>query len=96
MKSWAFSKKDIGAEAFGGDDFAVVKVGAIEIGVVPDVGGLADSAAAVSVNFGEATVLGAVGVVVAEVPFAEHAGGVFFLEVLGEGDFVFAEHGAAP
>ena len=49
-----------------------------------------------TVNFGEAAVFGTVGVVVAEVPLAEHAGGIaIILEKLPEGDFIFAQHGAA-
>lgn len=90
-----FLEEDVGAEAFGGNDFSVVEVGAVEVGIVPEVGGLADAASAVAVDFFEAAIFGAVRVVIAEVPFSEHCGGVVFGEVLAEGDFVFANHGAA-
>ena len=90
-----FLEDDVGAEAFGRNDFPVVEVGAIEVRVIPEVGGLADATSAMAVDFFKAAVFGTVGKVVAEVPFPEHAGGVIFGEMLAEGDFVFANHGAA-
>ena len=65
-------KENVGAEALGGNDLAIVEVGTVEVGVVPDVGSLTHAAAAVAVDFFKAAVFGAVRVVVAEVPFAEH------------------------
>ena len=91
-----FVEEDIGAEAFGLHGLAVFEVGVIEVGVVPEVGRLADAAAAVDVGFLEAAVLRLVGEAVAEVPLAEDAGGVAGLaEVVGDGGFVGAEKGAA-
>ena len=89
-------EKHVGAKTLGGDDAAVVKITAVEVGVVPEIGRLADPAAAVIVDLGETAVLRAVGVVVAEVPLAEQAGGVAVgFEQLADGDLVFAQHGAA-
>ena len=66
-------KEHVAAKAFGSHNFAVVKVSAVKISVVPHVGGLADAAAAVTVDFGVAAVFGAIWVVVAQVPFTKHA-----------------------
>jgi len=77
-----FFEEDVGAEAFGGDDVAMVEIFAIEVGVVPEVGGLADAASAVAKDFFKAAVFWAVGVVIAEVPLSEHGGGVFFFKML--------------
>ena len=89
-------EEDVGAEPLGWDDAAVVEVSAIEVGVVPDIRGLADATATMAVDLGESAILGAVGVIVAQVPFAEHAGGVAgVFEDLADGDLVLAEHGAA-
>ena len=88
-------EEDVGAEAFCGDDLAIVEVGAIEVRVIPEVGSLAYAAAAVTVDFFKAAVFWPVGVVVTEVPFSEHGGGVVFFEMLADGDLVFADHGAA-
>ena len=87
-------EKDIGAEAFGGNDFSVVEVVSIKVRVIPEIGSLPHAATAVAVDFGEAAVFGAVGIVVAEVPLAEHAGGVVGGKMLADGDFVFADHRA--
>ena len=83
-------KKDIGAESFDGCGFTVVPVRAIEVGVVPVVRCLADAATSVAQDFGEAAVFGSVWIVIAEVPFAEHAGGVAgVFEDFPDGDFIF-------
>ena len=86
-------KENVSTEAFGFFDLAIVKVGTIEVGVIPDIGSLTDAASAVAVNFFKATVFRTVRVVVTEVPFAEHCGGVIFLKMLAEGDFIFTDHG---
>ena len=92
----AFAEEDVGAEAFGGDNLSIVEVAAIEVGVIPDVGGLADTTATVAVNFGEATVFGTVRKDVAEVPLSEHPGGIAVVfEHLSDGHLIGAQHGAA-
>lgn len=48
-----------------------------------------------AIDFGEAAVFRAVGIVVAKVPLAEHAGGVFGREMLTESHFIFTNHGAS-
>jgi len=73
-----------------------VEVGIVEVGVLPVVGCQANAASAVAKNFGEATVLGAEGVVVTEMPLAEHAGVVaVVLEDLPDCDFIETQHGAS-
>ena len=91
----SLAEENVGAESFGGYDFAIVEIVAIEVGIIPEVGGLTDAASTVPINFFKAAVLGTVGVVIAEVPFPKHGGGIVIGEVLAEGDFVFADHGAA-
>jgi len=60
---------------------------AVKVGIVPEVRGLADSATAVPVDLGKAAILRAVWVVIAKVPFAEHAGLVAVVfEELADGD----------
>ena len=71
------TEENVCAEALGGNDFSVMKVVSIKVGVVPEIGCLANAAAAVAIDFGEAAIFGAVGVVVAEVPLSEHSRGVF-------------------
>ena len=66
-------KKHIGAKALRLNDLLVVKVAAVEIGVVPDVGRLPHATSAVTIHFVEATILRAIGVVVSHMPLAEHA-----------------------
>ncbi len=57
-------EKDVRAESLRSNNFSVVKVGAIEVGIVPHVGCLSDSATTMAIDFGKATVFGAIGVVV--------------------------------
>ena len=67
----------------------VVEVRAVEAGVVPEVGRLAHSTAAVAHHLAEAAVLGPKRVVVAHVPLAEHSGGAAGVkEDLAHGEFV--------
>ena len=67
---------DIGAVAGMADGVTVVEVGVVEIVVAPEIGGLSNAAAAVGDYGLEAAVEGAVGIVVSQMPFAEHAGAV--------------------
>src|SRR5882724_3013946 len=74
-------EEHIGAIAFGFDERAVVQNDGIEILVVRRVAaaariGLADAAGAVNEDFVEAALVRLIGGFVAEVPFAEDAGGV--------------------
>ena len=85
-------KENVGAEAFGFFDLTIVKVGSIEVGVIPNIGSLTNAASTVAVNFLKATVFRTVRVVVTEMPFAEHGGGVVLLEMLTEGDFILTDH----
>ena len=88
-------EKHIGAKALRLNDLLVVKVAAVEIGVVPDVGRLTNPAAAMPIHFVEATILRAIGVVVSHMPLAEHAGLVtVVLQHLPDGHLVGPQHGA--
>ena len=74
-------KKDIGAEAGGFRERAVVADDGIEVGVAGDIAagagiGLADAAAAVDEDLVEAAGAGLIGGFVAEMPFPKNAGGV--------------------
>ncbi len=89
-------EKDVGAEPGRRLGLGVVEVGAVKVGVVPKIRRLAHAAAAVAQHLIEPAIFGPEGVVVAQVPFAEHPGHVAaVLEVLGQGHLVFADHGAA-
>ena len=74
----------------------VVEVGSVEVGVVPVVGSLAHASAAVAHYLAEAAVFRPEGVVVSQVPLAEHAGGVAgILEDLAHRDLTFRQEGAS-
>ena len=66
-------EEDVRAKALGPDDLAVMKIASVEVGVVPHVGGLSHSPATMAIDFLEATVLRAIGVIVPHMPFSEHA-----------------------
>ncbi len=86
-------EKHVRAETLRGHHPAVVEIVAVKIGVVPEVGDLAHAAAAMVIGFREPAVLRAVREVVAEVPFAEQAGGVAVVsEHLGQRELVFPQH----
>ena len=88
-------EEDVGAEALGRLHLAVVEVVAVEVGVVPQVGGLPHAATAVPVDLSKAAIFRPVGKVVAEVPLAKHARGVAGIaEQLAEGHLVFPQHRA--
>ena len=89
-------EEHIGAESLGGNHAAVVIVTAIEVGVVPEIRRLADSAAAVAIDLGESAVFGTIWEIIAEMPFAKKPGGIAgVLEHLSERDLVLAQHRAA-
>ena len=52
----------------------VVEIGVVEVVVAPEVGGLTHATALVGHHVLESAVLGTVGIIVAQVPFAEHGG----------------------
>ena len=54
----------------------VVPVAAIKVSVIPVIGRLTDAAAAVPHDFAIAAIFRAIGIIVAQVPFAKHAGRV--------------------
>ena len=87
---------DVGAVAGNLLGLAVAEVDVVEVVVTPVVGPLTDAAPAVAEDVVETLVLRAVRVVIAQVPFAEHAGAVAGrLEHLGHRDFVGAHQRAA-
>ena len=88
-------EEDVGAEAFRFFDLTIVEIGSVKIRVVPDIGSLANASAAMTVDFFKTPVFGTIGIVVSEVPLTEHGGGVVFLEMLAESDFVLTDHGAS-
>ena len=72
-----------------------MEVTAVEVRVVPDIRSLTHPASAVAIDFFKSPIFGAVGIVVSKMPFPEHRGGVFLLEMLAESDLVGANHRAA-
>ena len=86
-------KPDIRAESLNSFWFRVVKVTAIEVGVVPEVRSLTDSTTAMPHDFIKAAIFRAERVVISQVPLTEHARGVAgFFEDLPHRDFVFTKH----
>ena len=90
-KALGFIKPDVGGVAgeflIGGCSVFVALVGVVELVVAVVIWGLADASAFVPDDVLEADVLWAARGVVAEVPFANHAGGVAcFLKVVSHGD----------
>ncbi len=86
-------KKHIGAKTLDRHGFAVVKIGAIKVGVVPKIGRLPHAATTVAQHFLKAAILRAVRIVVAQVPFAKHAGVVTAIaENPADGHLVMAQH----
>ena len=76
---------------------AVVEIGVVEVVVSPEIGRLSHAAALVSHHVLESAVLGPVGVVVAQVPFAEHGGAVAGrAENVRHGRLRLAQDGPAP
>ena len=76
---------------------AVVEIGVVEVVVSPEIGGLSHAAALVGHHVPESAVLGPVGVVVAEVPFAEHGGAVSGrAEDVRHGRLRFTQDGPPP
>ena len=87
-------KKDIGAKALGGHGFAVVKIGAIKVGVVPKIRRLAHAAAAVPQHLLKSAILRTIRIVVAQVPFTEHAGMITAIaKNFADGHLIMAQHG---
>ena len=69
---------------------------AVEVGVVPVIGCLADAAAPMPVHLGESPIFRAVGKVVAQVPLAEHSCRVASIrQHPSHGDLVLPQHGPA-
>ena len=86
-------EEHVGAKAGNLLRFAVVPIAAIEVGVVPVIGCLPDASTAVTHDFGVPAVLRSIGIVVAQVPLAKHAGGIaVVLEDLAHRDFVLTQH----
>ena len=66
-----------------------MKVGIVEVSVVPVVGRFGDGATPMAKHLLEASIFRAVRIVVAQVPLAKHAGGVAgLLKDLAQGDCV--------
>ena len=73
-----------------------MKIGAIKVGVIPEIWRLAHAAAAVPQYFLKAAILRAVRIVVAQVPFTEHAGMVAAIaKNFADGHLIMAQHGTA-
>ena len=89
-------KKDISAKALGRHGFAVVKIGAIKVGVIPEIRRLAHAAATVPKHLLKAAILRAIRIVVTQVPFTEHAGMIAAIaKNFADGHLVMAQHGTA-
>ena len=89
-------EKHIGAKALHRHGFAVVKIGAVEVGVVPVVGRLPHAATAMAQHFLKTAILRAVRIIVTQMPLAEHG---CVIAAIGEnpadGHLVVAQHRAA-
>ena len=89
-------EEDIGAKALRLDDLLVVEVATVEIGIIPDVGGLAHATATMAIHLVKPAILRAIGIVVPHVPLAKHARLVaIFLQHLPDGTFIGPQHGTA-
>ena len=92
----ALVEPDIGAEPFETLMLAVDDVGVVEVVVAPVVGRLPNTAGLVIDAVLEAPVFRAVRVAVAQMPLAEHAGGIAVAaEDIGHRDFATAQHVAS-
>ena len=95
-KRCRFAKEDVGAITFVFCRHTVAPIGIVEIVVVPPVRALADSAGGVANSIIKTLVFRAQRIIVAEMPFAEHAARIAaFLQYLGDGFFVGVHHGSA-
>ncbi len=71
-------------------------VGIIKIVVAPIIGRIPDTAPAVGHHFLKASILGAIGIVIAQMPLAKNAGDISILdEDVGHANFVLAQQGAS-
>ena len=87
-------KKDISAKALRRHGFAVVKIGTIKVGVIPEIRRLAHAAATVSKHLLKAAILRAIRIVVAQVPFTEHTGMITAIaKNFADGHLIMAQHG---
>ena len=80
-ESFGVIEEDVAAEPFDGRWFGVVKVGAVEVRIVPVVWCLPNAAPAMSHHLLESAVLRSIGIVVSQVPLAKHPGRV---TIIGE------------